>query len=547
MQEQVHVALSEETTALSAAERAQLIQDVTDDALGYGPIDRFLHDPGITEVMVNGPKTVFIERRGKIEITDAEFVDEDHLRRTIDKIVSEVGRRIDEASPMVDARLPDGSRVNAVIHPVAIGGPYLTIRRFSKEPYTVDDLIGFGTMTSQVAHFLDACVRGQLNAVISGGTGTGKTTLLNVVSSFIPDHDRIVTIEDAKELRLSQTHVVSLEARPPNVEGMGEVKIRELVRNSLRMRPDRVIVGEARGAEALDMLQAMNTGHDGSLTTVHSNSPRDALSRIETMTLMAGIELPVRAIREQMASALDVIVHLSRLRDGTRRVTNVCEVLGMEGDTIVLQDVFAFDFGMGVDDEGRFLGRLEEHWHPTELLGASDRPRREARARAVPARAVRASRRRASLRKRADHERVDRDLPHREFVHRKYRQSCAHRAARCCRGRTARGRDLRPLREARGQGRASARGLRASRPDSGPDARRRRRTGLRRLRDRGGADRRRVHLADGRPSRLARTHRTAARAGRRADTRGRVALLHARVRGRRLPPARGARRPDRRA
>ena len=269
--------------------------------------------------MVNGPKIVYIERRGKIERTDVEFVDEDHLRRTIDKIVSQVGRRIDEASPMVDARLPDGSRVNAVIHPVAIGGPFLTIRRFSKEPYTVDDLINFGTLTPQVAHFLDACVRGQLNIVISGGTGTGKTTLLNVVSSFIPDDDRIVTIEDAKELRLSQTHVCSLEARPPNVEGTGEVKIRELVRNSLRMRPDRVIVGEARGAEALDMLQAMNTGHDGSLTTVHSNSPRDTLSRIETMTLMGGIELPVRAIREQMASALDLIVHLTRLRDGTRR------------------------------------------------------------------------------------------------------------------------------------------------------------------------------------------------------------------------------------
>ena len=359
VQEQVHQALSEEHIALSAAERAQLIQDVTDDTLGYGPIDRYLHDPGITEVMVNGPKQVYIERRGKIELTDVEFVDEDHLRRTIDKIVSEVGRRIDEASPMVDARLPDGSRVNAVIHPVAIGGPYLTIRRFSKDPYTVDDLIGFGSMTPQVAHFLDACVRGQLNTVISGGTGTGKTTLLNVVSSFIPDNDRIVTIEDAKELRLSQTHVCSLEARPPNVEGKGEVKIRELVRNSLRMRPDRVIVGEARGAEALDMLQAMNTGHDGSLTTVHSNSPRDTLSRIETMTLMGGIELPVRAIREQMASALDVIIHISRLRDGSRRITNVCEVLGMEGETIVLQDVYSFDFGMGVDDDGRFLGRLK--------------------------------------------------------------------------------------------------------------------------------------------------------------------------------------------
>jgi pilus assembly protein CpaF len=359
VQEQVHVALAEENVALSASERTQLVRDVIDDALGYGPIDRFLQDAGITEVMVNGPKIVYIERRGKIERTDVEFVDEDHLRRTIDKIVSEVGRRIDEASPMVDARLPDGSRVNAVIHPIAIGGPYLTIRRFSKEPYTAEDLINFGSLTPQVAHFLDACVRGQLNTVISGGTGTGKTTLLNVMSSFIPDLDRIVTIEDAKELRLSQEHVCSLEARPPNVEGDGEVKIRELVRNSLRMRPDRVIVGEARGAEALDMLQAMNTGHDGSLTTVHANSARDALARIETMTLMGGIELPVRAIREQMASALDLIVHISRLRDGSRRITSVSEVLGMEGDTIVLQDVYAFDFGMGVDDQGRFLGRLK--------------------------------------------------------------------------------------------------------------------------------------------------------------------------------------------
>jgi pilus assembly protein CpaF len=359
VQEQVHKALAEENVALSASERTQLIRDVIDDALGYGPIHGFLQDPGITEVMVNGPKIVYIERRGKIERTDVEFVDEDHLRRTIDKIVSEVGRRIDEASPMVDARLPDGSRVNAVIHPIAIGGPYLTIRRFSKEPYTAEDLINFGSLTPQVAHFLDACVRGQLNTIISGGTGTGKTTLLNVLSSFIPDLDRIVTIEDAKELRLSQEHVCSLEARPPNVEGVGEVKIRELVRNSLRMRPDRVIVGEARGAEALDMLQAMNTGHDGSLTTVHANSARDALARIETMTLMGGIDLPVRAIREQMASALDMIVHISRLRDGSRRITSVSEVLGMEGDTIVLQDVYAFDFGMGVDEQGRFLGRLK--------------------------------------------------------------------------------------------------------------------------------------------------------------------------------------------
>jgi pilus assembly protein CpaF len=357
--EHVNKSLGEENIALSAAERAQLVQDVTDDTIGYGPIDRYLHDPGITEVMVNGPKSVYIERRGKIEEADVEFVDEGHLRRTIDKIVGQVGRRIDEGSPMVDARLPDGSRVNAVVHPVAIGGPFLTIRKFSKDPYTIGDIISFGSITPQVAHFTDACVRGRLNVIVSGGTGTGKTTLLNVLSSFIPNDERIVTIEDAKELKLWQEHVCSLESRPPNIEGTGEIRIRELVRNSLRMRPDRIIVGEARGAEALDMLQAMNTGHDGSLTTIHSNSPRDTLSRIETMVLMGGIELPVRAIREQMASAINLIVHLSRLRDGTRRVTNVCEVLGMEGDTIVMQDLYVFDYGMGIDQDGKFLGRLK--------------------------------------------------------------------------------------------------------------------------------------------------------------------------------------------
>jgi len=357
--EHVNKSLSEENIALSAAERAQLVQDVTDDTMGYGPIDRFLQDPGITEVMVNGPKAVYIERRGRIEETDVQFVDEGHLRRTIDKIVGQVGRRIDEGSPMVDARLPDGSRVNAVVHPVAIGGPFLTIRKFSKDPYTIGDLIAFGSITPQVAHFVDACVRGRLNVIVSGGTGTGKTTLLNVLSSFIPNDERIVTIEDAKELKLWQEHVCSLESRPPNIEGEGEIRIRELVRNSLRMRPDRIIVGEARGAEALDMLQAMNTGHDGSLTTIHSNTPRDTLSRIETMVLMGGIDLPVRAIREQMASAVNLIVHLSRLRDGTRRVTNVCEVLGMEGDTIVMQDLYLFDYGMGMDQDGKYLGRLK--------------------------------------------------------------------------------------------------------------------------------------------------------------------------------------------
>ncbi|MFN8036534.1 MAG: CpaF family protein [Acidimicrobiia bacterium] len=357
--EQLLRALEQEGVALSAGERAELIQDVSDDVLGYGPIDRYLKSDDITEVMVNGPARVYVERNGKLQLTDTRFVDESHLRRIVDKIVSQVGRRVDEANPMVDARLPDGSRVNAVVHPLAIGGPFLTIRRFSSDPYQIDDLVNFGSVSPQVAHFLDACVRGRLNVIVSGGTGSGKTTMLNVLSSFIPDDERIVTVEDAKEIQLHQDHVLSLEARPANIEGRGEVRIRDLVKNALRMRPDRIVVGEVRGSEALDMLQAMNTGHDGSLTTAHSNSPRDTLSRIETMSLMAGMDLPIRAIREQMASALDLVVHLSRLRDGTRRVTHVSEVLGMEGDVIVLQDLYLFDFGMGVDDNGRFLGHLK--------------------------------------------------------------------------------------------------------------------------------------------------------------------------------------------
>jgi len=273
--------------------------------------------------------------------------------------VAQVGRRVDEATPMVDARLPDGSRVNAIISPLAIGGPFLTIRKFSRDPLTVEDLINFKSFTPNVASFLDACVKGRLNVIVSGGTGTGKTTALNVLSSFIPTDERVVTVEDAKELQLKQDHVLPLESRPPNIEGKGEVRIRDLVRNALRMRPDRIVVGECRGGEALDMLQAMNTGHDGSLTTIHSNSPRDTIARIETMVLMAGMDLPVRAIREQMASAIDLIVHLTRLRDGSRRVTHISEVQGMEGDVIVLQDVFLFDYGMGVDEHGRFLGHLK--------------------------------------------------------------------------------------------------------------------------------------------------------------------------------------------
>jgi pilus assembly protein CpaF len=357
--EQLLKALSQERFALTVAERQQLVQSVTDDVLGYGPIDPLLRDDTITEVMVNGPSMVYVERSGKLTLVpDVKFVDETHLRRIIDKIVSQVGRRVDEANPMVDARLPDGSRVNVIVHPLAIGGPFMTIRKFAKDPYTVDDLISFGSFTPQVAHFINQCVKGRLNIVVSGGTGTGKTTMLNVLSSFIPSDERIVTVEDAKELQLHQQHVLPMEARPPNIEGKGEVKIRDLVRNSLRMRPDRIVVGEIRGGEALDMLQAMNTGHDGSITTVHSNSPRDTLSRIETLTLMAGMDLPVRVIREQMASALDMIVHLTRLRDGTRRVTHISEVMGMEGDVVVLQDIYTFDYSAGIDEDGRFRGGL---------------------------------------------------------------------------------------------------------------------------------------------------------------------------------------------
>jgi pilus assembly protein CpaF len=359
LQEHLKIILGREKVPLSTADRTQLVQDLTDDVLGYGPISGLLNDPEVTEVMVNGPTRVYIERSGKIVKSGASFIDENHLKRIIEKIVAQIGRRVDESNPMVDARLPDGSRVNAVISPLAIGGPFLTIRKFAKDPFTVEDLINFGSFSRTVAQFLDACVKGRLNVIVSGGTGTGKTTALNVLSSFIPHDERIVTVEDAKELQLHQDHVLALESRPPNIEGKGEVRIRDLVRNTLRMRPDRIVVGECRGGEALDMLQAMNTGHDGSITTVHSNSPRDTLARIETMVLMAGMDLPVRAIREQMASAIDLIVHLTRLRDGTRRVTHVSEVQGMEGDVIVLQDLFLFDFGMGVDETGRFLGHLK--------------------------------------------------------------------------------------------------------------------------------------------------------------------------------------------
>jgi pilus assembly protein CpaF len=334
--------LAREDVKVSPRERRAFVQEMIQDTLGYGPLDPFLADPTITEVMCNAYDDIWVEREGKLFHTGASFTDDDQYRHVIDKIVAAVGRRVDESSPMVDARLPDGSRVNAIIPPLAIHGPVLTIRKFAADPYQVKDLINFGTFTLDLATVMEACVRGKLNILVSGGTGTGKTTNLNVLSSFIPDGERIVTIEDAAELQLQQPHVISLEARPPNAEGAGEVRIRDLVRNSLRMRPDRIIVGEARGAEALDMLQAMNTGHEGSMTTVHCNSPRDGLSRLETMVLMAGFELPVRAIREQIASALNLIMHLDRMPDGRRVVTSLTEIQGMEGDTILLQDIFKY-------------------------------------------------------------------------------------------------------------------------------------------------------------------------------------------------------------
>jgi pilus assembly protein CpaF len=343
---------------LSDDDRAALAQEMVDEVLGHGPIESFLRDPSVSEIMVNGANQIFVERAGQLFEAEASFTDDEHVRRVIEKIVARVGRRIDESSPMVDARLPDGSRVNAVIHPVALDGPTLTIRKFSKDPFSVDDLISFGTLSEATAQFLEACVRGKLNVLISGGTGSGKTTSLNVISGYIPDDERIVTIEDAAELQLRQRHVLRMESRPNNAEGKGEISIRALVKNSLRMRPDRIVVGEVRDGAALDMLQAMNTGHEGSITTVHANSPRDALARLETMVLMGGVDLPVRAIREQTSSAIDVIIQQARLRDGSRRIVNITEVVGMEGDIITLQDVFAFDWHAGRDAEGKFLGKL---------------------------------------------------------------------------------------------------------------------------------------------------------------------------------------------
>jgi pilus assembly protein CpaF len=357
---------------LTTVEADSIAAEISEDILGLGPVQRYLNDPTVTEIMVNGLSPIFIERDGKLFETPSRFVDAGHLRRVIDRIVTLVGRRIDESSPMVDARLRDGSRVNAVIPPLAVDGDTLTIRKFAREPFRIADLIRFGTVTEPIADLLRICVEARLNILITGGTGTGKTTLLNVVSSFIPESQRIITIEDAVELQLDQRHVVRLESRPPNIEGRGMVTIRDLVRNSLRMRPDRIVVGEVRGSESLDMLQAMNTGHEGSLSTLHANSPRDALSRLETMVLMAGLELPVTAIRDYIASAISLIVHLSRMQDGSRRVTHVTEVTGMEGTVVTLQDLYRFDYSAtaeGSEQRGRirptgirptFSGHLEE-------------------------------------------------------------------------------------------------------------------------------------------------------------------------------------------
>jgi pilus assembly protein CpaF len=356
IEEMYDALLAQENLILGRADRQQLLEQIVAEILGYGPIEPLLSDESITEVMVNGPEDVYVERSGKIEATDLRFRDEDHVLRIIDRIVSPLGRRIDESQPYVDARLPDGSRVNAIIPPLSLIGPILTIRKFARIPITAQTLIEYGTITSEALEFMKACVQARLNVVISGGTGSGKTTTLNVLSAYIPNDERIITIENAAELQLQQDHVLPLETRPPNVEGRGEVTMRQLVINSLRMRPDRIIVGECRGAEALDMLQAMNTGHDGSMTTAHSNSPRDTLSRLETMVLMAGMDLPLRAIREQISSALNLVIHQERMRDGTRKVVKVTEVQGMEGDVVVMQDLFVFE-QQGLE-AGKVVGRL---------------------------------------------------------------------------------------------------------------------------------------------------------------------------------------------
>ncbi len=356
IQEMFEQILNEENIVLSRPERARLFEQIAAEILGFGPLEPLLQDDTITEIMVNGARNIYVERRGKITRVPISFESNEHVMRIIDRIVAPLGRRIDESSPYVDARLPDGSRVNAVIPPISLVGPVITIRKFSRNPITVEQLIGFGSITAEAVEFLKACVEARLNVVISGGTGSGKTTLLNILSGFIPADERILTVENAAELQLRQEHVVTLESRPANIEGRGEVTIRDLVVNALRMRPDRIVVGEIRDAAAIDMLQAMNTGHDGSMTTAHSNSPRDTLARLETMTLMAGMDLPVRAIREQISSAVDLIVHQERMRDGTRKVTHITEVTGMEGEIITLTDLFIFE-QVGYEN-GKVIGRL---------------------------------------------------------------------------------------------------------------------------------------------------------------------------------------------
>jgi pilus assembly protein CpaF len=354
-------AVDEEGLALTRAERVRMLEQITDEIVGLGPLEPLLRDESITEIMVNGPRQIYIERAGRIELTNVTFQNDDHVMRIIDRIIAPIGRRVDESSPMVDARLVDGSRVNAIIPPISLVGPVITIRKFAASPFTVDDLVRFGTCTPEMFDFLKACVEARLNIFVSGGTGSGKTTMLNILSSFIPSDERIVTIEDAAELQLRQEHVVTLEARPSNIEGKGAIPIRELVKNALRMRPDRIIVGECRSGEALDMLQAMNTGHDGSMSTGHANTPRDMLSRLETMVLMAGVDLPLRAIREQVSAAVDLVVHQNRLKDGTRKITNITEVQGMEGDVIIMQDVFVFE------QTGVLDGKIQGHLKPTGI------------------------------------------------------------------------------------------------------------------------------------------------------------------------------------
>jgi pilus assembly protein CpaF len=356
IEELFNTILAEEGIVLARQEKSRLFDQIVADILGFGPLEILLQDETVTEIMVNGPKNVYVEQKGRLTRSNVVFENEDHVLRVLDRIVSPLGRRIDESSPMVDARLPDGSRVNAIIRPLALVGPTITIRKFSKKPLTVEDLIRFGSMSAEIAEFLRACVIARLNGVVSGGTGSGKTTLLNVLSGFIPNDERIVTIENAAELQLRQEHVVTLETRPPNIEGKGEVTIRDLVINSLRMRPDRIVVGECRGGEALDMLQAMNTGHDGSLTTAHANTPRDCLARLETMCLMAGMDLPVRAIREQVAAAIDVICQQERLRDGSRKVTKITEIQGMEGEIITMSDIFEYE--QTGYEAGKVIGRI---------------------------------------------------------------------------------------------------------------------------------------------------------------------------------------------